>query len=80
MKLSVVAGEQVSKQNMKQNFPFLNFHAMLLQVLRLGYSGKRDEGRAENFISTQEIELLVCHRILHEFEKNESFFAGSKHW
>jgi hypothetical protein len=40
---------------MKQNFPFLNFHALLLQALRLGYSGKLDKGGAENFISTQEI-------------------------
>jgi hypothetical protein len=30
-------------------------HALLLQALRLGYSGKLDKGRAENFISTQEI-------------------------
>jgi hypothetical protein len=57
---------------MKQNFPFFDFHALLLQFLRPGYSGKLDKGRAENFISTQEIQLLVCHRILHEFEKKKA--------
>lgn len=55
MKSSVVAGEKAWRRNMKQNFPFLNFHALLLQALRLGYSGKLDKGGAENFISTQEI-------------------------
>jgi hypothetical protein len=73
-KSSVVEAEKGCRWNKKQNYPFLNFHALLLQVLCVGYSGKLDKGRAENFISRQEIQLLVT-QDLHESKIQRSLLG-----
>jgi hypothetical protein len=53
---------------MGHRFPSLKCYVMLLQTLSVGDSAKPDKGKAENFIFVQEIQLLVCHGILHGVE------------